>query len=76
MRKTLTITLEETLYNQREKLTGSDNIGQPIESLVTFQLSELDLAKAYQELAADEAREAKAVEWSEAMIGDIADEEG
>lgn len=33
-----------------------------------------DLASAYREMAADERREAEAREWTEAMMGDVADE--
>jgi hypothetical protein len=32
------------------------------------------LEAAYREMAADENREAEALEWSEAVIGDVADE--
>lgn len=34
----------------------------------------LDLDEAYREMAADEEHEAEALEWIEAMIGDVADE--
>jgi hypothetical protein len=33
-----------------------------------------DLGNAYREMASDERREAKAHEWAEALIGDVADE--
>lgn len=33
-----------------------------------------DLAAAYAEMAADEAREAEALEWVNALISDVADE--
>lgn len=33
-----------------------------------------DLAAAYAEMAADEAREAEALEWANALIADVADE--
>jgi hypothetical protein len=32
------------------------------------------LAESYAAMAADEAREAEAMEWSEALVGDVADE--
>ena len=33
-----------------------------------------DLEAAYREMAADEEREAEALEWIEGVIGDVADE--
>ncbi len=33
-----------------------------------------DLEAAYREMAQDETREAEAVEWAEATIGDVCDE--
>ena len=32
-----------------------------------------DLAAAYREMAADEEREREALEWSEGLLGDVAD---
>ena len=32
------------------------------------------LEEGYQAMAADEAREAEALEWSEGLLGDVADE--
>ena len=37
-------------------------------------IAEQDLEAAYREMADDEKREADALEWSEAMLGDVADE--
>jgi hypothetical protein len=33
-----------------------------------------DLELAYQQMAREEAREAEALEWAEATVGDVADE--
>jgi len=33
-----------------------------------------DLEAAYRQMAKDEAREAEALEWAEATVGDVADE--
>jgi hypothetical protein len=33
-----------------------------------------ELEAAYKQMAQDEAREAEALEWAEAMIGDVSDE--
>ena len=34
-----------------------------------------ELEAAYREMASDEARESEALEWSEGLIGDVADEQ-
>jgi hypothetical protein len=39
----------------------------------TITLDEEDLERAYLEMAQDEAREADALEWTEATAGDVAD---
>ncbi len=39
-------------------------------------MSEEKLAAAYQQMAEDERREAEALEWAEATMGDVADEVG
>jgi hypothetical protein len=35
-----------------------------------FQASEDEILRGYEQMAADEEREAEALEWSEALIGD------
>lgn len=46
---------------------------------MTFTYSDQDAASNleadYQQMAQDTTREAEALEWSEAMVGDVADEE-
>jgi len=42
--------------------------------LKTAQVAQRRLEEAYRAMAADEAREKEALEWSEGLIGDIADE--
>jgi hypothetical protein len=41
---------------------------------VTREADRQQLEAAYREMAADEKRETDALEWSEEMIGDVADE--
>ena len=45
-----------------------------IESLVRPQVIGKDLETAYRQMAGEEAREAEALEWAEATLGDVADE--
>jgi len=44
-----------------------------IENLVRPYVLRRDLEAAYQQMGQDEVREAEALEWSEATIGDVSD---
>jgi predicted CopG family antitoxin len=73
MQKKLTITVDEAVYQGLYKVIGRRHISQFIEDLVRPHVISPDLDAAYQAMAADEAREAEALAWSEALIGDVAD---
>jgi predicted CopG family antitoxin len=74
MRKKLTITLDEHVYEGLHQVVGRRKISRFIEDLVRPHVISRDLEAAYMEMAQDEAREAEALEWAEATIGDVADE--
>lgn len=74
MHKKLTITLDEQVYEGLHKIIGRRNISQFIESLVRPHVIGTELEAAYRQMAQDEAREAEALAWAEATIGDIGDE--
>jgi len=74
MQKKLTITLDEEVYRGLHTIIGRRRISQFIESVVRPHVVAPDLARAYQEMAADEAREAEALEWAEATVRDVSDE--
>ena len=74
MQKKLTITVEEQVYEGLYNVVGQRNISQFINSLVRPHVLKPDLEAAYRDMAADEAREAEALEWAEATIGDVKDE--
>jgi predicted CopG family antitoxin len=76
MQKKLTITIDEDVYAGLHSVIGPRKISGFIEQLVRPHVlgSDLDLEKSYREMAADEAAEAQALEWSEALIGDVGDE--
>ena len=74
MQKKLTITIEEQVYEGLYNVVGRRNISQFINSLVRPHVIKPDLEAAYRDMAADEAREAEALEWAEATIGDVKDE--
>ena len=73
MQKKLTITLDEQVYVGLHKVVGRRNISQFIEDLVRPHVVGAELEDAYRAMAADEEREAEALDWAEATIGDIGD---
>ena len=74
MRKKLTITIDEQVYEGLHEVVGRRRISRFIEDLVRPHVMSPDLEAAYMDMAKDEAREAEALEWAEATIGDVADE--
>ena len=74
MQKKLTITLDERVYEGLQTVIGRRRISQFIESLVRPHVIGKDLEFAYAEMAREEGREAEALEWAEATVGDVADE--
>lgn len=74
MQKKLTITVDETVYDGLYRVVGPRRISQFIEDLVRPHVVEEDLSNAYAQMAADEAREAEALEWSDTLLPDVTDE--
>ncbi len=74
MQKKLTITVDERVYDGLHKVVGRRRISRFVESLVRPHVIGKDLEAAYRQMAQEEAREAKALEWAEATVGDVADE--
>ena len=74
MQKKLTITIDEQVYEGLYKVIGPRRISRFIEDLVRPHVIYPALESAYAEMAADEEREAEALEWAEATFGDVADE--
>jgi predicted CopG family antitoxin len=68
MPKKLTITIDDAVYDGLYRVVGPRRISRFIERLVRPHV--LDLDAAYAAMAADEKREAEALEWSNALIGD------
>jgi len=75
MQKKLTITVDERVYEGLHAVVGRRRISRFIESLVRPYVVGADLDTAYRQMAREEAREAEALEWAEATLGNIADEE-
>ena len=74
MQKKLTITIDEQVYEGLHSVIGPRRISRFIEDLVRPYVIRPALEAAYQEMARDEEREAEALAWAEATIGDVADE--
>lgn len=74
MQKKLTITVDERVYAGLHTVIGRRRISQFIESLVRPHVIGKDLDLAYQQMARDEEREAEALDWAEATVGDLPDE--
>lgn len=73
MVKKLTITLSDEVYEALHDVIGPDYISQFIELLVRPRVIETGVDNGYRLLAEDEERESEALEWVEALTGDIAD---
>ena len=74
MQKKLTITIDEEVYQGLHNTIGRRRISRFIEELVRPHVTSQSLEAAYAEMAQDEEREAEALEWAEATVGDSADE--
>ena len=74
MQKKLTITIDEEVYKGLYSVIGPRRISRFIENLVRPHVLIPDMEAAYQEMAEDEEREAEALEWAEATLGDVSDE--
>jgi predicted CopG family antitoxin len=75
MRKKLTVTIDEEVYEGLRTVIGPRKISSFIEDLVRPHVVKRDIYDAYKEMAADEIRESEALEWAEGTIGDLSDEE-
>ena len=74
MRKKLTITVSEEVYDGLHKSIGRGNISRFIEDLLRPHVVGRALDAAYKELAADRVGEEEAFYWAEGTAGDVPDE--
>lgn len=70
MNRKLTITVSEAVYEGLHRNIGRRRISQFIEKLARPHVVKQDIEAAYREMAADNAREQEALEWSEGLIAD------
>jgi len=75
MQKKLTITIDEEVYKGLCAVIGRRRISKFIEDLVRPHVLHQELEAAYREMAQEENREAEALEWAEATVGDVGDKD-
>lgn len=73
MLRKLTITIDEAIYEGLHRHVGRRRISRFLAELARPHAVRDGLEAAYAEMAADEEREHEAMEWSEGLIGDVAD---
>ena len=74
MHRKMTITLDEQVYEGLYRRVGKRRMSQFIEDLIRPHVLDNTLDNGYKAMAADQEREAEAIEWCNALAGDIADE--
>lgn len=74
MKKKLTITVDERVYEGLHTVIGRRRISRFIESLVRPHVIGEDRESRYRQMAQDETRESEALEWANATVADVADE--
>ena len=74
MPKKLTITVDAEVYNGLHTVIGRRRISRFLNDLARPHVVGQNLSAGYAAMAADEAREAEAMEWTEALLADVADE--
>lgn len=74
MSKKLTITVSDDVYEGLHAVIGARRISKFISDLARPHVVRRELAKAYKQMAADEAREREALEWADDLIDDVTPE--
>ena len=68
MKRKLTITVSEAVYQGLHRTVGRRRISQFIDKLARPHVVPPDIEASYRDMAADQTREREALEWSEAVI--------
>jgi predicted CopG family antitoxin len=74
VRKKLTITVDEEVYEGLHRVVGRRRISRFLTELARPHVVQDDLAEGYRAMAADEEREREAMEWIEGLISDVPDD--
>ena len=70
----LTITVSEEVYSGLHAKIGAGRISRFLDSLARPHVVDAELDDAYKAMACEGEREAEALEWTENLIADAADE--
>ncbi len=73
MSRKLTIFVEDDVYEGLKRNVGHRGISRFLNDLARPHVTQDVLDDDYRAMAADEEREAKALEWAEGVIADVAD---
>lgn len=73
MQKKMTIRIDETVYDGLYRMIGKRHVSKYIEDLLRPHVVDTSLDEGYRAMAADKARESEALEWCNALVGDMAD---
>ena len=73
MRKRITITLDEAMYEDLQRRVGKRRMRGFIEELVKLHVPDSALDDGYRAMADDGEREAEALEWRHALARGMAD---
>jgi len=74
MKKKITISLDEDVYDGLYRTIGRGKISQFIEDLIRPYVLDATLDAGYKSMAADQVRESEAMEWVNALAGDMENE--
>ena len=74
MLKKLTITIDADVYDGLHSIVGRRRISRFLSDLARPHVVGQSMAAGYAAMAADEAREAEAEVWADAMSADVAEE--
>ena len=74
MHRRMTITLDEAVYEGLYRMIGKRKMSQFIEDLLRPHVMDSNLDEGYRAMAADSEREQQAMEWTNGIAGDMADE--
>ena len=74
MRRKLTITVDEVVYEGLHRVVGRRHISRFLTELARPHVVQDALEDGYRQMAADEEREREAIEWIENLVSDVADE--
>ena len=76
LRKKLTITVDDEVYDGLHRVVGRRHISRFINELAKPHVVQDALEEGYRAMAADEEREREAMEWIEGVVADATDEPG